>query len=533
MKEKVNVYIQKIKDIWRNKTNKQKWILIGSVVLAIVFIAVASWFVTKPTMIPLYSDLSPAETGSIKENVDAKGIKTEIADNGTTILVPKEQVDTLKVQLASEGLPETGSIDYSFFSQNAKMGLTDNEFNVLKLESTQTELANLIKQIDGVQNAKVMISMPEKGVFVTENNEQASASIVLEVKPGYRFQDDQIKALYHLVSKSIPNLPEENIAIMNQNFEYYDLNNDSKLANGSSIVDQFAVKKQIERDIQRQVQTMLGTIMGQDKVVASVTADVDFSQEKREENLVTPVDEENMAGIAISAKKLSETFSGKGAGAGGVPQGEDSSDAIGSSSQYVEGSDNNGDYEKTEETINNEVNRIKKEVVESPYKVKDLGIQVMVEPPNAKDPNSLPQERIDDINKILGTIIRTTIDKNEQNEPLSDEDVDQKIAVSVQTFNGKVTFDDKKTTAIPLWAYIVGGVLLAALIILLILFLRSRKNRIEEEELVIEEQEEFDVPDVNAEQETEGTMKRKQLEKMAKEKPDEFAKLLRTWLSQD
>ena len=52
------------------------------------------------------------------------------------------------------------------------------------------------------------------------------------------------------------------------------------------------VKKQIERDIQRQVQSMLGTLMGYDKVVVSVTADIDFTQENREENLVTPVDKD-------------------------------------------------------------------------------------------------------------------------------------------------------------------------------------------------------------------------------------------------
>ena len=31
---------------------------------------------------------------------------------------------------------------------------------------------------------------------------------------------------------------------------------------------------------------MLGTLIGQDKVVVSVTADIDFTQENREENLV-------------------------------------------------------------------------------------------------------------------------------------------------------------------------------------------------------------------------------------------------------
>ena len=58
--------------------------------------------------------------------------------------------------------------------------------------------------------------------------------------------------------------------------------------------------------------------MGQDKVVVSVTADIDFTQENREENLVTPVDEENMAGIAISAQKITETYTGNGNQAGGT-----------------------------------------------------------------------------------------------------------------------------------------------------------------------------------------------------------------------
>jgi flagellar M-ring protein FliF len=43
----------------------------------------------------------------------------------------------------------------------------------------------------------------------------------------------------------------------------------------------------------------------------------------------------------------------------------------------------------------------------------------------------------------------------------------------------------------------------------------------------------IDVPDVNEEHETESSMRRKQLEKMAKEKPEDFAKLLRTWIAEE
>ncbi|MBM7692268.1 flagellar M-ring protein FliF [Peribacillus deserti] len=530
----MNEFIANLKNritgFWSSRTKKQKTVLISSVILVLVLIAAAALFSTRKNMVPLYSNLAPSETGTIKQNLDGRGIPSEIADGGKTILVPEENVDSLKVELAAEGIPESGSIDYSFFSKNAGFGMTDNEFQVVKLDSMQTELTNLIKGIDGVEDAKVMLSLPEKGIFVSDTNEEASASIVLKTKPGYQFQDGQIKSLYHLVSKSVPNLPTDNIVIMNQNFEYFDLKNENNFQNGTIFTAQHEMKKEVERDIQRQVQNMLGTLMGRDKVVVSVTADIDFTQENREENLVEPVDKENMKGIALSAQKITETFTGTGNPAGGTPEGEDPSDSLGT--QYLEGSNGNGDYEKIEDTINYEVNKIKKEIVESPYKVRDLGIQVMVEPPKKNDRNSLPQERIDDITKVLGTIVRTSIDKDYLPETVTEEDIDNKIAVSVQPFNGKMEFDSETNPAIPLWAYITGGVLLLALAAAIILFLRSRRKD-EEEEYVVEEQIEFNIPDVTEETETEATARRKQLEKLAKEKPDEFAKLLRSWITEE
>ena len=122
-------------------------------------------------------------------------------------------------------MPKSGSIDYSFFSQNAGIGTTENEFNVLKLDAMQTELANLIKGIEGIKDAKVMITLPETGIFVSDQAKKHLLRLYLNTKPRYEFEQNQIKALYQLVSKSVPNLPTDNIVIMNQNFEYFDLEN--------------------------------------------------------------------------------------------------------------------------------------------------------------------------------------------------------------------------------------------------------------------------------------------------------------------
>ena len=44
--------------------------------------------------------------------------------------------------------------------------MTENEFNVVRLAAMQTELANLIKSIEGVKDAKVMITLPAQSVFL-------------------------------------------------------------------------------------------------------------------------------------------------------------------------------------------------------------------------------------------------------------------------------------------------------------------------------------------------------------------------------
>ncbi|MBM7586829.1 flagellar M-ring protein FliF [Bacillus pakistanensis] len=529
MNEKVKMYREKIRTFWTSRTGKQKGFMGISILVAILAIVLISYFTTRTTLVPLYSNLKPSETGSIKENLDGRGIPSEITDGGSTIKVPVEQVDTLKVELAAEGIPNSGNIDYSFFSQNAGFGMTDNEFKVLKLDAMQTELSNLIQEIEGVKDAKVMINLPEKGIFVNDQAQDASASIVLNTEPGHQFDQKQITSLYHLVSKSVPNLPTENIVIMNQFFEYYDLEKNNHSFGTGNVVQQMDIKNQIERDIRRQVQNMLGTLIGFNKVVVSVTTDIDFTKENREENLVTPVDEENMEGIAVSAQRITETFTGNGGAASGQPLAEEQNDA----GSYLEGTEGNGDYERIEEKINNEVNRVRKEIVESPYKIRDLGIQVMVEPPDPKDPGSLPQNRIDDIQQILSTIVRTSINKDVGTE-LTEEAIEDKIVVSVQPFAEKFEADSKEQPFLPWWAYAIGGLLLAVIALLIFIMIRSRKKEDLEEEIFVEgPKEPINIPDVNTENETEGSMKRKQLEKMAREKPEEFAKLLRTWLSED
>ncbi|WP_323741831.1 flagellar basal-body MS-ring/collar protein FliF [Salinibacillus xinjiangensis] len=531
--EKLRSYYQKTTEFWKNRTLKQKSAFIGGFVFILLLIVFISVFANKSNLVPLYNNLSLQETGQIKAELDARAIDYEVSGGGTSILVPEEHVDTLLVDLAAQGLPNSGNIDYSFFSENASWGMTDGQREMIELDALQTELSNLMKRIEGIRESEVLITKPEESVFINEETSEASASIVIHTEPGYKFNQNQIDGLYHLVSKSVPNLPTDNIVLMNQHFEYFDQKNSKDMSVGTTYLEQQEIKKEVERDVQRRVQQLLGTMIGRENVVVSVTTDLDFTQENRVEEVVEPVDMENMEGLPVSVERITETYSGDN------PPPE-TIGADGEIPEYntAEGEGANSEYEMVKETINNEYNRIRKDIVESPYQVRDLGIQVAVDrkkdqPSENGDAQYLTaQEEAtveQSIASILDSIISTTV-----SEEYGNINPEEKVSIVFQEFNSQPVADPAPTPVVPTWLYAAGAALLLLIVILLLLAFRKRKKEPSEEHIEeqIEEQA-IHVPDIEDQPDTEEQLRRKQLENMAKDKPEEFAKLLKTWIAEE
>ena len=109
MKERMTKIGTDLKQFWSSRTKRQKTTYIGSAAAVIIIAAFLTYFLSRTEFVPLYSDVSRAEIGRIKEELDAQGIPSQIAPGGTSILVPKERVDSLLVTLAAEGYPNFGN----------------------------------------------------------------------------------------------------------------------------------------------------------------------------------------------------------------------------------------------------------------------------------------------------------------------------------------------------------------------------------------------------------------------------------------
>nr|WP_237566172.1 hypothetical protein [Oceanobacillus massiliensis] len=178
---------------------------------------------------------------------------------------------------------------------------------------------------------------------------------------------------------------------------------------------------------------------------------------------------------------------------------------------------------------------MRKDIVESPYKVRDLGIQVAVDNVSNVDGDEVEfltqQEQMaveDGIGSILNSIIGTTIDA-----AYGEVNPEEKTSIVFQEFSESPATIETPSPVIPIWMYIAAAVLLAIIILLVVLLIRNRKNEEEIIEETVTETAIDEVPELPQEEESETVVRRKQLEKIAKDKPEDFAKLLRSWIGED
>jgi flagellar M-ring protein FliF len=508
---------------WQARSSKQKGLIIGTFLFLLVAFSTFIYFASRPQYVPLYSgQLTQREVGDIKAELDKQGqTNYKISNNGTMLLVPKKDAPNLVVSLASKGYPKDNTINYDIFGGNLSFGATDRQYDILEREAMQNQVADVLKHVDGIKNAQVILTLPTNSVFVRQDQKQkATASVMVEVEPGVTLTSPQIRALYTLVSHGVPNLPVDNISIMNQYSETLVLQSPSDGDQSLAKYDeQRKIQQNMEQDIQSNLQSLLGTVLGTDKVFVQTFVKVNFDKVKTEEKLVTPVDKNNN-GIVISSDKTSKTTSGTGASPGGV---------VGTGSTAVPGytgssSSGNSNSDESTATVNYEVNRINNEIIKSPYQIEDITINVGVEPDSSKS-NSLSKSTQASIRNIVSNTVRTALG----HPNLTQNEIDQRITILPHKFAVNTLMASGATNN---GLYIGGGIALGLLLVggLVWWLLRRRNLHESESQQAMEFIPPVEEPDYFAEQDM-GV--ESQLKKLLEQRPEDFSNVIRTWLHEE
>ncbi|MBW4083241.1 flagellar basal-body MS-ring/collar protein FliF [Paenibacillus sp. S150] len=526
MNERFAQYREKANQYWNRFSGKQKILFFSTLFIIIIIIVVLAMQLSKTEYEVAFQDLDSTDSAGVMGYLDSAGVSYRLSPDGKSISVPSTEAARIKVDIGSQGIVQGGSIGYKIFDESSSMiGTTDSEFNVKYNNALNGEIEQLMRRMQGIKDAKVLINLPKETVFAAqENQEQASASVVLSFDPGFRPTQDNIDGYFNLVKTAVPNLPIDNITIANNEVELMPTAKGGQAGVSSQVEENFALQKKFEDDVKKDVKQFLSTLMGPDKVDVLVLSKLNFDKENRKEDLVAPVDTENMKGIEISSQIISNTYSGQGNTTGGVA-GTGSQDVSGYPSDTGSGTSSS---EESSETRNYEVNRITKDIIASPYSVKDLTINVAVEPPSGQ--TTLDDTTSAAIQNILVNIVRASL--ADSGSDYTDAELTKKVSVYSQQFGST----DVNAASGGLAAWMIWAIAAAALLAGAgggYLIYRSRKNKEEEVEEDIPLQVPTEFPSINMDSVTNESQVRKQLESLAKKKPDEFVNLLRTWLADE
>ena len=120
--------------------------------LAAVFFAVTMQLGQPKSL--LYSNLDLKEAGTITAALDQAGVKYEVKGDGSTIMVPRDEVAATRLMLSAKGLPTAGSVGYEIFDEANALGQTDFVQQLNRQRALEGELARTIRSLDGVTAAR-------------------------------------------------------------------------------------------------------------------------------------------------------------------------------------------------------------------------------------------------------------------------------------------------------------------------------------------------------------------------------------------
>ena len=217
--------------------------LLAIVLMPILAVLITAYFLfVRHDYAILARDLRPAEAGAIVAELKKLEVSYELRQQGSTILVPENQADDLRLSIVSGGIAEPGSVGFELFNES-DMGLTDFAQKVNYQRALQGELARTIMGMEGIAYARVHLALPERSLF-RANRSEPSAAVTVVPKPSILFDAARIAGIQRLVASTVTDLKVENVAVLNQRGQLMtpdpELVAPDRMANASSLEKAYA-----------------------------------------------------------------------------------------------------------------------------------------------------------------------------------------------------------------------------------------------------------------------------------------------------
>ena len=201
--------------LWRHLTWPQRLSIFGLSASVVAAIALLMMWANTPTYTVLFSSLSTTDANAIVTSLQGSKTPYQLADGGTAVMVPQSMVDAERLQLAGQGLPQSGVVGYELIDKTSNSPFqADAQTQQLdRQRALEGELTRTIGQISGVSYARVHLVLPQTQLFSTQQAD-TTASVLLKFAPGASLTSDQIAGIQHLVSSSVQGLKPDAVTVV-------------------------------------------------------------------------------------------------------------------------------------------------------------------------------------------------------------------------------------------------------------------------------------------------------------------------------
>ncbi|MCL1981022.1 MAG: flagellar M-ring protein FliF [Proteobacteria bacterium] len=311
----------------------------------------------------LYGNLADSDASAVVDWLKGQNIPYQLDNNGHSILIPAKNVHETRLSLASLGLPQGSGVGFEIFDKQS-FALTDFVQKVNYSRALQGELSRTIASLGPVESARVHLALPERRLF-KDQQQPATASVIIKLAPGKRLNETQIEGIVHLVSSSIEGLDPQRVTIIDQNGNVLSRLGEKGLIGGIS-PDMLEFQMQVEQRLEDRAQTLLDKSLGARNAMVRVSATLDFAKTEKTEETFDPEEP------VIRSEQLNEEKSGSEI-VGGVPGVQ--SNLEGNTSQVAGAT---SPTSRSQRTTNYEISKVVSKTVKPVGTISKLSVSVLV-----------------------------------------------------------------------------------------------------------------------------------------------------------
>ena len=305
-----NALKSRAQETLRRFTGPQLVIIVLLTVFGLVGSVMFLRWVSAPTYQVLIAGMEGEDAAAVTEKLKADGVPYQLADAGSTVLVPAAQVDATRIAIAAAGLPK-GSTRGSYEAFD-KLGFGASSFQqqVARQRAFEADLSATVGQVEGVESATVHLALPEQTVFAKERK-PARASVMLETSSDV--SDETVDAVVHLVASSVPDLEPGAVTVTDTSGRL--LTGDNAAGSTGGTEKALKLQRSYEDVLTADATSMLEQVLGPGRAVVRVNAEIDTSQKKVDSKVL---DKNNQVLIGENTETEELTGSGATTNPGGI-----------------------------------------------------------------------------------------------------------------------------------------------------------------------------------------------------------------------